>query len=223
MKMLRKGEDTHSKKRNFAKRVKTRGATPIEKNVLVVDEQGNEYEATYPKRAKGLVKNGRARFVGENKICLACPPNAYLEDIKMTDRLENLETTAADGEKKQNKYSLDYFFEQIEKIESQSASFEQSLREVCQMETGGPADIAGSAKAQAISEMIRSRETTNQQLLSFYTSCANTIIGEMANITPDQTVKRFEELAAWLKTQNRDEYEPDVWNTLLEAAKTQLL
>ena len=57
--------------------------TPIEKNVIVVDEQGNEYEATYPKRAKGLVKNGRARFVGENKICLACPPDQILEEKKM--------------------------------------------------------------------------------------------------------------------------------------------
>ncbi len=57
--------------------------TPIEKNIIVVDEQGNEYEATYPKRAKGLVKNGRARFIGENKICLACPPqNFETEDIK---------------------------------------------------------------------------------------------------------------------------------------------
>jgi len=50
------------------KQSKTKGATPIEKNIIVVDEQGNEYEATYPKRAKGLVKNGRARFVDENKI-----------------------------------------------------------------------------------------------------------------------------------------------------------
>ena len=55
----------------------------MEKNVAVVDEFGNEYEATYPKRAKGLVKNGRARFVDENKICLACPPNKKLEDNKM--------------------------------------------------------------------------------------------------------------------------------------------
>ena len=44
--------------------------TPIEKNIIVVDEQGKTYEATYPKRAKGLVKNGRARFIDENKICL---------------------------------------------------------------------------------------------------------------------------------------------------------
>ena len=65
--------------------INTKGATPIEKNVIVVDEQGNEYEATYPKRAKGLVKNGRARFVGENKICLACPPDKILEEEKMEE------------------------------------------------------------------------------------------------------------------------------------------
>ncbi len=59
---------------------------PIEKNVMVVDELGNEYEATYPKRAKGLVKNGRARFVAENKICLACPPSKALEDKEMEDK-----------------------------------------------------------------------------------------------------------------------------------------
>jgi hypothetical protein len=65
--------------------IKANGATPIEKNIIVVDEQGNEHEATYPKRAKGFVKNGRARFVSENKICLACPPNEILEDNKMSD------------------------------------------------------------------------------------------------------------------------------------------
>ena len=64
--------------------------TPIEKNIIVVDEQGNEYEATYPKRAKGLVKNGRARFVDENKICLACPPDKILEEEKMSNNTNEL-------------------------------------------------------------------------------------------------------------------------------------
>ena len=71
--------------------IKTRGATPIEKNIIVVDEQGNEYEATYPKRAKGLVKNGRARFINENTICLACPPKEYLGDNKMENKLTERE------------------------------------------------------------------------------------------------------------------------------------
>ena len=57
---------------------------PIEKKISVMDEAGREYEATYPKRARGLVKKGRARFVDENTICLACPP-AIQEDIDMTD------------------------------------------------------------------------------------------------------------------------------------------
>ena len=80
-----KGDDTHKKKRRFTDANQYKGETPIEKNVIVVDAQGNEYEATYPKRAKGLVKNGRARFVGENKICLACPPDKILEEEKMEE------------------------------------------------------------------------------------------------------------------------------------------
>ena len=90
--VMRIGDGTHHKKRHSQSQFHTKGATPIEKNVIVVDEQGNEYEATYPKRAKGLVKNGRARFVGENKICLACPPDTILEEEKM----ENNKLTVSD-------------------------------------------------------------------------------------------------------------------------------
>ena len=61
----------------------------MEKNVTVIDEQGHVYGATYPKRAKGLVKNGRARFVDENTICLACPPNQILEDNNMSENTNN--------------------------------------------------------------------------------------------------------------------------------------
>lgn len=55
------------------------------KNIAVVDENGNEYEATYPKRARGLVKKGRARFIDESTICLACPPDNISEDSIMTE------------------------------------------------------------------------------------------------------------------------------------------
>lgn len=43
--------------------------------IAVIDEAGNRYEATYLKRARGLVKNGRARFIDDHTIVLACPPN----------------------------------------------------------------------------------------------------------------------------------------------------
>ena len=83
----------------------TKGMPPIEKNIQVVDEQGNIYEATYPKRAKGLVKNGRARFINENTICLACPPE-IMEDKKMSnDKNSNAEmnTPSVDEQPKETK------------------------------------------------------------------------------------------------------------------------
>jgi len=63
---------------------------PITKNIKVVDEQGNLYQETYRRRAKGLIKSGRARFVDANTICLTTtPPNNYLKDgIHMN--IENL-------------------------------------------------------------------------------------------------------------------------------------
>ena len=43
---------------------------PIEKNIIVTDEQGKPIGTTYPKRAMGLVKNGRAEYVNDREIRL---------------------------------------------------------------------------------------------------------------------------------------------------------
>ncbi|MBE6598140.1 MAG: hypothetical protein E7638_01720 [Ruminococcaceae bacterium] len=62
--------------------------------IKVFDKNGNELEPTYPKRAQGLVKKGRARFIDECTIVLcettekteACPPSdRYSEDMNMFD------------------------------------------------------------------------------------------------------------------------------------------
>lgn len=53
------------------------------KTIAVVDEMGNVYQPTYARRAKGLVKNGRARWLDENRICLACPPKKLEENAMM--------------------------------------------------------------------------------------------------------------------------------------------
>ena len=137
--------------------------TPIEKNVIVVDEQGNEYEATYPKRAKGLVKSGRARFVDENKICLACPPKDYLEDNNMSENI-----------KSESLYNVDYILSQITKIQEQTEYLNNALEQLSQMSdgdsgsAGAPGNILGEAKARAIGDVVRCRETTNQKILSLY-------------------------------------------------------
>ena len=69
----------------------------MEKNIAVIDAEGNVYEATWPKRARGLVKSGRARFVNQNTICLARPPvyaegkcmNAFIDPEGKTGRVRS--------------------------------------------------------------------------------------------------------------------------------------
>lgn len=126
------------------------------KTIAVVDEQGNTYEATYPKRARGLVKKGRARFVSESMICLVRPPK--LEDQRMS-----------------NTVTFEQIFAQLNKIVDSNAFFEKALHTLASMtsqniptDSYAPGDIAGQARAQAVADICRARETTNQQLIRFY-------------------------------------------------------
>lgn len=175
---------------------------PIEKNILVVDEQDNEYEATWPKRARGLVKNGRARFLSENKICLACPPEIDMEDNEMTDSIltdaiirdivtanaqaqaeaeknEASEDSCMAAEIERTSIDMAYIFKQIRAIQEQAEYLNDAISALSVMsdgdsgDCGAPGNIMGEAKAQAIGDVVRCRETTNQQLLNFYISVYN--------------------------------------------------
>ena len=154
------GEDTHHKKHGPP--ASRKGMTPIEKNIRVVDENGNEYEATYPKRAKGLVKNGRARFLSSDTICLICPPdseNDDLEDINMSENTE-MQTPVL---------TIEYLLAKIDEIAKQTEYLNTAIERLGQIKTGcGPGDVAGEAQAHAIGDVVRCRETTNQQLLKLY-------------------------------------------------------
>lgn len=149
------------------------------KNIIVSDEQGNEYEATYPKRAKGLIKNGRARFVGENKICLACPPDMISEDEKMLDKLQNSEiiNTAAEQTEpvsvspEETKLTADYILEQLEKIAAGIEYLNKAVTEIGQLQESTEFPMSPEkfvTKAEAISDVVKCRETTNQQLIRLY-------------------------------------------------------
>lgn len=127
----------------------------MEKNVLVVDQQGNEYEATWPKRAKGLVKSGRARFIADDKICLTRPPDAKKEGTQMSEQNTILST--------------DYLLKQIEKIANDTEYLQKTIDALNSIQSADvPGDMTGNAKAEALAAVVRSRETTNQQLLSMY-------------------------------------------------------
>ena len=136
---------------------------PIEKNIIVIDEQGNYYEATYPKRAKGLVKNGRARFIDANTICLACPPYD-MEDNNMSNNTENM----AIETKPTEKLTMDYVLEQIEKIATETEYLHNAISELSNTNSVGPGDVGTQEKAHALGEIVTSREQTNQRLLSLY-------------------------------------------------------
>lgn len=60
----------------------------MEKNVIVSDANGRRIGATYPKRARGLVKNGRAELISDHEIrlLLTQPPASFIdtEDSSMS-------------------------------------------------------------------------------------------------------------------------------------------
>ena len=140
--------------------------TPIEKNIIVVDEQGNEYEATYPKRAKGLVKNGRARFVGENKICLACPPDKILEEEKMSNNTNNK------SEQKVNGITEQQIFEQITLLQTQlTQNAQTSLHRLSDALDFIGEDNENELPYEQITEIcnvFKTREITLLKLLEMY-------------------------------------------------------
>ena len=132
------------------------------KNVIVVDEQGKEYGATYPKRAKGLVKNGRARFVDENKICLACPPNENLEDKEMS---ENTNVNSVLNEKE--------VFDQIVSLQKQlnESPFSSLLHLGEALNSARGEDDEAQLSDDQVSEICKvfaEREETLNQMLNTY-------------------------------------------------------
>ena len=73
-----------------------------------------------------------------------------------------------------SKMTLDYVLGQIEKIAADTAHLKSAFEVLEKMDDGDsgdpgcPGNILGQAKAQAIADVVRSREATNQQLIAFY-------------------------------------------------------
>lgn len=159
--------------------------TPIEKNVIVVDEQGNEYEATYPKRAKGLVKNGRARFVGKNKICLACPPDKIMEETKMED----------------NKLTAKEIFEQLTILQKQLTENSQTslhrLSDAIESACGDEGDERNHEQIAVICDVFNTREVTLLKLLGMYEKMYNDVQNE-ENRKADMISRAFEKNMAYI-------------------------
>lgn len=209
----------------------TRGSEPIERTISVIDETGKEYEATYPKRARGLVKKGRARFVDENTICLACPPN-IMEDTKMSDNniktnvketaegAKSIETVAempVEAKSAQPELTVGYILQQIEKIQQDNEHIYKALETLSAVVSGqGPGDVAGEGKAKGIADTVKCRETTNQKLIAFYEKLYDDVK------PPKSTKETALEIISQAVNRDYSDPEPDQIANLAEAISSML-
>ena len=172
------------------------------KNVIVVDEQGNEYGATYPKRAKGLVKNGRARFIDENKICLACPPDIFLEDNQMENNINNNTLTAKE------------IFDQIVKLQNQlTENHHTSLLRLDDAFCIIRGDLEEnrkdiSSQIEPICSVFAQREETMRIMLEFYRRMYEDIQNEKASKV-DMIKGAFSEISTYLANLNDESFSVD--------------
>ena len=116
------------------------------KRIQVFDDSGKQYEPTHPKRAKGLVKKGRARFVGGDTICLIAPPDHDFQEVNpMAERNPTM--------------TIEYVLTQIEKLSAEPAYVREAIEKI---------DNSVPDKAQALAAVVEAREATNRSVLDFY-------------------------------------------------------
>ena len=163
------GDGTHNQKqRAFT----ARGRIPIEKNIIVVDENGTVFEPTWLKRANGLVKKGRARWLDDQTICLACPPEKTedhrMEINKQVEALTEsaLETVSAKPEPKPEGLTIVGLLDRMDAVRREMLSMKELAATMENIANQGGEDDAGHI-AEATGQAFIARETTCQQQLRF--------------------------------------------------------
>ena len=171
------------------------------KNIAVIDAQGNVYASTWPKRARGLVKSGRARFIDQNKICLMRPPG-YSEgkcmdhtvEQKMikepkTDAPKEGQTAGAEAAGSQESPDMSYVLCKIDEI---LAGNDELKAAIAQMEN------LDDTPAEALSHMMEAREMTNQKLIVLLQNVLETV-------KPDPALIRLETVTNLLSNAGLEE------------------
>ncbi|MBQ7316581.1 MAG: hypothetical protein IJW90_05650 [Clostridia bacterium] len=159
--------------------------------IQVEDEAGHRYEATYPKRAKGLIKNGRARFKDESQttIILTCPPKHHndLEDTTMNEHIQHTESTAVETNAVETvtveatpALSAKEVFDQIVSLQNLISGdytnplhfLSATVNSIC-CENQWESDQLKCGAINAASTPYRIREETYQQMLAIYQQMYN--------------------------------------------------
>ena len=183
-------------------------ASATAKTVRVLDEAGHEYEATYTKRAKGLVKHGRARFTDESQteIILTCPPNQnlILEDHTMTEQNTNIQATENENaviEKHVPQLTAKEIFDQIVNLQHQMMESSYNALYRLTDATNGicgdgclESDESRCDAINSVSTAFYMREETYKQMLNFYQQM-------YSDLKPHNEVKHAEraEFMQWVR------------------------
>ena len=153
------------------------------KNVIVVDENGKKYAPTYAKRARGLVKQGRARWLDENTICLACPPDIMdLEDNEMEnmDKIGVVENMKTEAQRIEADTSAAAILACIDKIIAQGEELTRAVQLIHDLPVNESPEggLDGQARANAIRDICIRREQTNQKMLDMLEGLLNPNTGK---------------------------------------------
>ena len=158
------------------------------KNIAVIDADGNVYGATWPKRARGPVKSGRARFVNRNTICLVRPP-AYVEGKCMEHTVDLEIKNTQQPETVEKKLDTTYIVHKIDEILEGNAELRAAI---AQMEN------LKDTPAEALSHMMEAREATNQRLIGLLQNILETV-------KPDPSLVRLEAVTKLLSDAGLEE------------------
>lgn len=166
----------------------TNNTSPASLKIEVVDSSGKIIGRTYEKRAKGLVKKGRARFTDENRITLLPSEDAHeyieTEGYKMDERINTENISEENGQ-----YTIESVMQCMKKILDDTQYIKNAIFNVTEIpsgdagDCGSPGDIAGKAKAEAISTIVRERENTNQKLIDFYNKVYNDLKAQQFSVS----------------------------------------
>ena len=159
----------------------------MEKNVTVLDETGAPRGTTWPKRAEGLVKSGRARRIDGATIAMIAQPQTGKEGNTMSEIKEFKENKEKDFNDAKNE-KLRYVLDQVEKIADGNETLQKAIDSVLGL---SGEDGSAAAKAAAIQGIVAAREETNRQLLRFYEHMADSLTGPNRRPAPPEREGAF--------------------------------
>ena len=134
---------------------------------------------------------------------------------------ENMNNIAAEAtaEIKNTEITAEYALAQIEKILADTQHIYEALNALKDVHSAGPEDIGAQSAAQGMADVVRCRETTNQQLIAFYQNMYEDLKKEKATAEIDPSVRQqfLDFVMATTTTASPANELPDfteIWNTV---------